>query len=454
MSFRFGDLPTELIYKIFSYLNSTDLARSCMVSKRWRSIGNSDTLWKHLCELDDIHEEYIDSKNIPSAPANGQTLEAMNKWALLYGAFAGELVRNWKNDDYKEVKLDSSVEHITIRKGWMFHSFYNHSSVDVYRLKEKVFRKVQRLRTLIPNDGSLFLSYDCETLIITSNNIVVIYLNMNGEFIFERVIALDSHGVKTTVVDKEAFMSKIFSHTLLIFCIAIFKEYIWLFNEFSREVLIINRKTGNIEKIINGENHVDFCVNENQLVVVAKNGIFSFCPNGREKIITKNQIVSHKKNITFNTQYVCFKDDTSNDSLVFINLTYWAVKRYNFANPLCITLHSELPLAYILSFVNNQFFLQAMSILTGEIIWSELLTLPKCQSQQQLTLVVILQRYLLLCSNDRANQYFAVYSIKTGKFLYSSRFTGSIQMFSHRFLVSRAMSNTSRRLELILRSYL
>lgn len=45
-----GFLPKELIEKVFSYLDATELSRSAACSRQWRYHTNNSKLWKALCK--------------------------------------------------------------------------------------------------------------------------------------------------------------------------------------------------------------------------------------------------------------------------------------------------------------------------------------------------------------------------------------------------------------------
>ena len=42
------NLPHEVLFHIFSYLNSQDLVKCCGMCKTWYTSGNDDILWKRL----------------------------------------------------------------------------------------------------------------------------------------------------------------------------------------------------------------------------------------------------------------------------------------------------------------------------------------------------------------------------------------------------------------------
>lgn len=46
----FGFLSSELIYEIFSYLPFSGLGRAASVCSGWKSISDSDPLWRRHCE--------------------------------------------------------------------------------------------------------------------------------------------------------------------------------------------------------------------------------------------------------------------------------------------------------------------------------------------------------------------------------------------------------------------
>ena len=41
-------LPHEVLFHIFSFLNSQDLVKCCGMCKSWYTSGNDDMLWKRL----------------------------------------------------------------------------------------------------------------------------------------------------------------------------------------------------------------------------------------------------------------------------------------------------------------------------------------------------------------------------------------------------------------------
>ena len=43
-------LPTELAFKIFSYLDTTSLCKAAQVSRRWRTLADDDVVWHRMCE--------------------------------------------------------------------------------------------------------------------------------------------------------------------------------------------------------------------------------------------------------------------------------------------------------------------------------------------------------------------------------------------------------------------
>ncbi|EKJ78208.1 hypothetical protein NXS19_011492 [Fusarium pseudograminearum] len=49
-------LPTELSYKILSYLDTVSLCKAAQVSRRWRSLADDDVVWHRMCE------QHIDRK--------------------------------------------------------------------------------------------------------------------------------------------------------------------------------------------------------------------------------------------------------------------------------------------------------------------------------------------------------------------------------------------------------
>lgn len=49
-------LPTEISYKILTYLDSSSLCKAAQVSKRWRQLADDDVVWHRLCE------QHIDKK--------------------------------------------------------------------------------------------------------------------------------------------------------------------------------------------------------------------------------------------------------------------------------------------------------------------------------------------------------------------------------------------------------
>lgn len=65
--FRIENLPSEMILKIFSYLNVLDLGRCSLVNRQWSLISNDKTLWlkllkKHEVEdIQDLKKEFVAS---------------------------------------------------------------------------------------------------------------------------------------------------------------------------------------------------------------------------------------------------------------------------------------------------------------------------------------------------------------------------------------------------------
>src|SRR6478609_3308429 len=49
-------LPTELSYKILSYLDTVSLCKAAQVSRRWRNLADDDVVWHRMCE------QHIDRK--------------------------------------------------------------------------------------------------------------------------------------------------------------------------------------------------------------------------------------------------------------------------------------------------------------------------------------------------------------------------------------------------------
>lgn len=49
-------LPTEISFKILTYLDSTSLCRAAQVSRKWRQLADDDVVWHRLCE------QHIDKK--------------------------------------------------------------------------------------------------------------------------------------------------------------------------------------------------------------------------------------------------------------------------------------------------------------------------------------------------------------------------------------------------------
>jgi F-box/WD-40 domain protein MET30 len=49
-------LPTEISYKILTYLDSSSLCKAAQVNKRWRQLADDDVVWHRLCE------QHIDKK--------------------------------------------------------------------------------------------------------------------------------------------------------------------------------------------------------------------------------------------------------------------------------------------------------------------------------------------------------------------------------------------------------
>src|SRR5688572_9173240 len=51
-----GTLPTELSYKILTYLDTFSLCKAAQVSRRWRDLADDDVVWHRMCE------QHIDRK--------------------------------------------------------------------------------------------------------------------------------------------------------------------------------------------------------------------------------------------------------------------------------------------------------------------------------------------------------------------------------------------------------
>lgn len=69
-SLKLVDLPIEVRYTIFSYLDAVNLSRLSRVNKEWRSIATSPILWRNLFERDKRNWKSFTSESINNNSAS------------------------------------------------------------------------------------------------------------------------------------------------------------------------------------------------------------------------------------------------------------------------------------------------------------------------------------------------------------------------------------------------
>ncbi|XP_014261600.1 uncharacterized protein LOC106673818 isoform X1 [Cimex lectularius] len=433
MSFRFGDLPTELIYKIFSYLNSTDLARSCMVSKRWRSIGNSDTLWKHLCELDDIHEEYIDSKNIPSDGVG--CLDPVCKWAFVYSHHMISLTRNWRTHSYSDTFVPSNVEQVKCHNLWMFQVLSDYQTLAVYELKDKVFKKLQSLQIsntkanikyLYPIKRSLFLSF---------GNTIEIFKYVDGKFHLSKMIAITESGLKTNSNSMLLgdFLKQYHTCHVDISKIVLLDNYLWL--SYGNDLLVVDLTNTIVLKTIKITSEEDTLVNNtNMFAVVSINTITIFFKQG-ELHRRINAYYKFKGAISINNNYIAFIDQ-DNSRPVVVGCSSGRLQVLNVSHSYCLALNRIHPYVYILHSNGTFYIFKAIHLVNGACLWSsDIHATVHLWHLRCLKLKIILNKFILILPYNNKLDNYAVYRLSDGKYCYCGDNLMPLQVDNDKFLI-------------------
>ncbi|VVC30376.1 F-box domain [Cinara cedri] len=220
----FGQLPLEIIGKIFKYLDEKDLNSIAHVSKIWRTIYlNQDTIWKQICinlnilkfDYDKLVTRYFGNKgeitHKNDFDISADIFGIMCKWWTLYRCYQ-MVIRNILSNKFIRVYFtnkqtqqtfctDSYIISINRTKELSIHAWVLQNSTLPLKLKEfNLYKK------LIQNENYNVKVVGNNTfLIFEIHSVIFVYKIKNGSFLlkYAKVIQKPKYNDKDSKFEME-----------------------------------------------------------------------------------------------------------------------------------------------------------------------------------------------------------------------------------------------------------
>ncbi|XP_014283992.1 uncharacterized protein [Halyomorpha halys] len=165
-------IPVEIFHYMFSFLNGDEIFPCLGVSKRWRQIVNTDSIWRPLCSKVRIFDPFPDTADILP----------LCSWARAYFLCRCVPMYNWRYGIFQSLSIQRE-ESEYFRDAWDGHYaavfYYTLGTINLYSIYEKI-QLIQIIKVPLPKKES----YDNAS--ISMNDPYIVAARFNVAVVFKR----------------------------------------------------------------------------------------------------------------------------------------------------------------------------------------------------------------------------------------------------------------------------
>ncbi|CAH1396008.1 unnamed protein product [Nezara viridula] len=427
-----GNLPQEISQHVLSFLTPTELFKCFHVCKKWYNLANTDFLWKRHCVLELLLSA---DTNIPLSSSNGP----LCKWGSIYRSFKRK-VNRWEHDCAQCFNVTLSSLNSVIAFGELSFVVYYFLPLEshleklyVYRLCEEKVNCEQIIELELPGRGIVQLITNDIYTLVSRDNFILCFKKTPEKHITYVAICLRSGVLEYTTEDIICFINAKSCLDRELNIRELCNSYLW-FEDSSKTIHVFNLETNEFLKISPLQEMKRMC---NLITTWSESEVIVYSPGGE---VLLNLPIDYVQDVFLNkTTLACLHPAKGQHTRVLQTFDVKSGEKLMQKNVMRfadITLHSSYDSIYILERSSRDLYrVSSLCARTGQIQWNVSLPNMFYNLWPAILHVVSYKHLFVWPCNNRTDRY-SIFNLKTGKMLYASSNTGSIQYINEGVCIS------------------